>query len=147
MALQDLTMMLSFHFGLPSEPEDSQYGKSWLERGSVDVLVHVDQRLSLLQVPGDDRIPGSNDVRSNVCPGGGVNDNGFTNYALMVHEAGHALGLSDYIEREFWSNEVAHPSVPDAVMNYDEIGDEPDCSPHPFDIMAIEALYQSVERP
>ena len=29
MALQDLTMMLSFHFGLPSEPEDSQYGKSW----------------------------------------------------------------------------------------------------------------------
>ena len=25
-------------------------------------------------------------------------------------------------------------------------GDEPDCSPHPFDIMAIYALYQSVVR-
>ena len=22
--------------------------------------------------------------------------------------------------------------------------DEPDCSPHPFDIMAIEALYQNI---
>ena len=34
-------------------------------------------------------------------------------------------------------------------MNYDRraystIADEPDCSPHPFDIMAIEALYQTV---
>ena len=23
--------------------------------------------------------------------------------------------------------------------------DEPDCSPHPFDVMAIEALYQTVK--
>ena len=33
----------------------------------------------------------------------------------------------------------AHPLITDTVMNY--IG-EPDCSPHPFDIMAIHALYQ-----
>ena len=31
-------------------------------------------------------------------------------------------------------------------MNYDDevaqVINEPDCSPHPFDIMALEALYQ-----
>jgi len=37
------------------------------------------------------------------------------------------------------------------MMNYDEKvldpGDnEPDCSPHPFDILAIWALYQTVDR-
>ena len=26
------------------------------------------------------------------------------------------------------------------------ISDEPDCSPHPFDILAIWALYQTVDR-
>ena len=35
-------------------------------------------------------------------------------------------------------------------MNYDRriasISDEPDCSPHPFDILAIWALYQTVDR-
>ena len=33
-------------------------------------------------------------------------------------------------------------------MNYDKETKvpEPECSPHPFDIMAIEALYQAVSR-
>ena len=49
--------------------------------------------------------------------------------------------------------EMANPTVPDAVMNYDgeEIRhpaagsgfSEPDCSPLPFDILAIYAMYQS----
>ncbi len=42
----------------------------------------------------------------------------------------------------------AHPSVPDAVMNYDSrvpsVYEEHDCSPHPFDILAIHGLYQTV---
>ena len=46
------------------------------------------------------------------------------------------------------SGTVAHSYIPDSVMNYnhniDQITDEPDCSPHPFDIMALEALYQTV---
>ena len=37
-----------------------------------------------------------------------------------------------------------------AVMNYDTkisgASNEPDCSPHPFDILAIWALYQTVDR-
>ena len=40
--------------------------------------------------------------------------------------------------------EASHPAVTDSVMNYDGRKDEPDCSPHPLDIMAIYALYQTV---
>lgn len=78
-------------------------------------------------------------------------------YTTMVHEAGHALGTSGFsrwklfsvsIPKEFYKR--AHPYIPDAVMNYDDrindVSDEPDCSPHPFDILAIWALYQAVDR-
>ena len=52
----------------------------------------------------------------------------------------------DHTENEYHS---AHPFVPDSVMNYDSridsIVDEPDCSPHPLDVLAITALYQTVD--
>ena len=124
-------------------------------------------------------------VRFNTCvsASGGpkAEDEGFFAYSTMVHEAGHALGLSDWSLKETaideiqkkiqelpsWARillapfssipehvyEVSHPTIPDSVLNYDhEIADkleiptfeEPDCSPHPFDVMAIHALYQSV---
>ena len=48
---------------------------------------------------------------------------------------------------------TSHPTIPDSVLNYDKLDKirypidsefaEPDCSPHPFDIMAIYALYQT----
>ena len=83
----------------------------------------------------------------------------------MVHEAGHALGMSGYSEFfEVFTAQgrynMAHPNIPDIVMNYDhEVIEnftdndfakgqdrwEADCSPHPFDILAIYALYQTVE--
>ena len=72
----------------------------------------------------------------------------FFNYRTMVHEAGHALGLSNFSYYEALSSAVAHSHIPDSVMNNDRrvslIVDEPDCSPHPFDVMALEALYQTV---
>ena len=83
-------------------------------------------------------------------------DDGHAAYQLALHEAGHALGLSSFDYLNFATNlanvsyHVAHPTIPDSVMNYDEeirqLGekDEPDCSPHPFDVMAIYALYQNV---
>ena len=39
-----------------------------------------------------------------------------------------------------------HPTVPGSVMNYDDqVGiSEGDCYPHPLDVMAIYALYQTV---
>ena len=88
-------------------------------------------------------------------------DQGYFAYTTAVHEAGHALGLSNFSYVDLvipWSApqeyHTAHPTIPDAVMNYDNaqrirhpVGasfSEPDCSPHPFDIMAIYALYQTV---
>ncbi len=76
-------------------------------------------------------------------------------FELVVHEAGHALGVSgadirasaaslvdrgrDYI--------VSHPNIAPSVLNYaDEVvgaRGEPDCFPHPMDALAIHALYQT----
>ena len=83
---------------------------------------------------------------------------GFGPYAIAVHEAGHALGLSKFDYSNFvvllgnQSYSVTHPTIPEAALNYDkEMPDwatmnytEPDCSPHPFDVPAVYALYQNV---
>ncbi len=80
-------------------------------------------------------------------------------YITALHEAGHALGTSGFSNADVIgsldifggddSYHRAHPFIPDAAMNYDSkidaIINEPDCSPHPFDIMAIYALYQTVD--
>ncbi len=58
-------------------------------------------------------------------------------YTDMVHEVGHLIGIAE------------HPQFADTVMNYDNVlpderrQKEPDCSPHPIDIMAVYALYQT----
>ena len=76
-----------------------------------------------------------------------------------MHEAGHALGLSGFTLFAFAPNKddeeiyrMAHPIIPDSIMNYDGrvpvfTLNEPDCSPHPFDIMALNTLYQGVTAP
>ena len=48
--------------------------------------------------------------------------------------------------------QAAHPGTVDSVMNYDIRAagagyDEPDCAPHPLDIMVIHAIYQSLPKP
>ena len=97
-------------------------------------------------------------------------DLGYLAYSTAVHEAGHALGLSNVADtwryavnllpfdpqtREVYT--ASHSSTPDSVMNYDDNifenydhtlsvprkRHEPDCSPHPFDVLAIYSLYQT----
>ena len=77
-------------------------------------------------------------------------------YGILVHEAGHVLGIrpiddlpSDTPEEQFYRD--AHPFAgpvrdfrtdsTDTVMSYSTAGLR--CSPHPFDIMAMYALYQT----
>ena len=67
----------------------------------------------------------------------------------MTHEAGHTLGLSGLSPFEVFTERgryvMAHPTIPDSVMNYVNFTrTEPDCSPYPFDVMAIYALYQNI---
>ena len=53
---------------------------------------------------------------------------------------------------------MSHPTIPDSALNYDtevskdyagsledfkRVENEPGCSPHPFDVMALYALYQT----
>ncbi len=73
-------------------------------------------------------------------------------FELVLHETGHAFGLSGFSILELLQGvslyEQAHPTVAESVMNYDDkvesIDDEPDCSPHPLDIMGMWALYQTL---
>ena len=74
-------------------------------------------------------------------------------------ECPQALGLSGFsriVLRNvigLFNYPVAHPTIPESVVNKDDEAaarahwitsgyEEPDCSPHPFDVMAIYALYQ-----
>ncbi len=136
----------------------SREGKNVLQ--GVDVSFNKEKLdSSPLNIPGGDAKIDPGDVRFNTCLMGGVpdaNDRGgpFYAYQLTMHEAGHALGLSNINLLRPWDLQgAAHPSIPDAAMSYDGevpkvhremIDFEPDCSPHPFDVMAIYALYQAV---
>lgn len=81
-------------------------------------------------------------------------------YKIMLHEGGHALGIRGG-SVQGWAN-PGHPQIADSVVNYDYIAVpmdpqslplnredydpnywEPDCGPHPLDLMAIYALYQT----
>ena len=121
-----------------------------LDRGSVDVMVNFSRGDRDRDIPGNDDHVDTNDTSFNTCQVGS-DDNDFLNYRTMVHEAGHALGLSGFSYSKFAYEagryEMAHPSIPGSVMNYDsrvyQVTREPNCSPHPFDVMAIEALYNT----
>ena len=87
--------------------------------------VHAHPDNPLIDLSGVDKI------LFNTCPH--TSDRYNYPYSSLVHEAGHALGIYP-----------GHPEMPDSIMNYSG-QTEPDCSPHPLDIMAIYALYQSVD--
>ena len=131
---------------------------------SVDILInknHEDVVDENLEIPGSDNEPSTGDVKFNTCTPQSIDKKPFAAYRLMLHESGHALGVSGFSLAALLMGpraiyEMAHPTIFDSVMNYNKelrnnvniygqvIMDEPDCSPHPFDIMAIYALYQTV---
>ena len=144
------------------------------QRQADNILMGVDVTFNKYTLDSASlKIP-SGGTQFNVClPDHDTNDTNdpdetYEVYALALHEAGHALGLSN-INYPIWSQPYhsAHPTIPDSVMNYDWESHflydtalenpltskieawkrfEPDCSPHPFDIMAINALYRQVDR-
>ena len=91
-------------------------------------------------------------------PDGGNSD--FYLFETAVHEGGHAFGLSNITDQ--WKHVAnslplpdsfdpfsraiyvaSHPTIAPSVMDYDFTGQN--CSPNPFDVLAIFALYQGVE--
>ena len=65
-------------------------------------------------------------------------------------------GWYNLVKYAFTDYQVSHPTIPTSVMNYNSRIDdfqsvppgyrESDCYPHPLDIMAVYALYQTVEK-
>ena len=120
-------------------------------RVTTDILLRSDHRNDSLVVPP---------VTFNTCSGTYSDA-----YESLVHEAGHALGIGsgDWFPKDLHSDSLEayledHPPLVDSVMNWDEHSKallvvdgtisnfrEPDCSPHPMDIMAIYAIYQTVD--
>ncbi len=120
----------------------------------TDILLrHEEVGNDSLAIPGGDDVVDRSDALLNTC----IGRKGDGAYGTLVHEAGHVLGIRDGQGHGDWVGSVNHhPTIPGTVMNYENrnlkelpawfvLPSEPDCSPHPFDIMAIYALYQTVD--
>ena len=115
--------------------------------------------------------PGMENIQFNECGWPPLVEDGARDkwaFELVVHEAGHALGMSgasrlrSFVETTVGFLDLAdaiegynkldyrtsHPTVASSVLNYHSVesargaGAEPDCFPHPLDVLAINALYQ-----
>ena len=85
-----------------------------------------------LTLPGGDARVDPSDIPFNTCPSGAKD----TVYGVLVHEVGHALGV-----RSGHSGFAGHPSFADTAMAAGNT--DFNCSPHPLDVLAMYALYQS----
>ena len=115
-------------------------------RNKADEVISSDLfiRHSKVAIPGDLLIPGADvdvnkdDVSFNTCPARGNNA-----YAVLVHEAGHMLGIRGPLTGT--DEEVAHkhPTIQGSSMMVGALEPLVGCSPHPFDVMVLYAIYQS----
>ena len=137
---------------------DREAGKALVDENGFPVGVDISVKQSFLDA-NDFSVP--TNVRFNQCLPTGKK---YPLYELILHEVGHALGLSNADTYRNYANTpggrllteteiyyISHPTIADSAMNYNDLPtrptqttDEPDCSPHPLDIMAIYALYQNV---
>ena len=63
-------------------------------------------------------------------------------YRVLVHEAGHALGIRGSRDARTQDDKQHHPLLTDSVKSYSSVPSFT-CSPTPFDVMAVYAIYQS----
>ena len=100
-------------------------------------------------LPGEDDVADRSDVLLNKCQ-----ISNHLAYESLVHEAGHALGIGCVVVGKRTDFNIHHPAFSNAL--YNKSGSDFSritamswnfdaglrCTPHPFDIMAIYAMYQ-----
>ena len=96
--------------------------------------------ISNLTVPGTNDTADPGEIPFNSC------DPVVEEYGVLVHEAGHALGITGGIDGSQYDNGQGqfHPrstTIKDSVMSYGR-NHSVSCSPYPLDVLAIYALYQ-----
>ena len=136
-------------------PRHEHSAKGWV----TDILLPWDRfkaDIAMMAVPGGLDADGGvtvdrDDVRFNTC-GASV----LGAYEVLVHEAGHVLGIRNARSlTSGWERNLRHhPSIYESVMSYESPyvpnpgdtssvpPDDPDCSPHPLDVLAVYSLYQ-----
>ena len=102
-------------------------------------LSHINQFARVLTAasfPGGDTVPSKGDVHFNSC--------GETNeiYKTLVHESGHALGIGYGNTGTDQARHHPNERIIESALSY---GVEHGCFPHPLDIMALYAIYQTVD--
>ena len=90
-------------------------------------------------IPGGDDKFDDDDIR--------LNHDCIVAYDTILHELGHVFGISWGREPQNDPTDRGHALVTDSVMNYNQVlgVNEPDCSPYPLDIMAVYAIYQTLD--
>ncbi len=87
-------------------------------------------------------VPTSDDVMNTCGSAGAV-------YSAFIHEIGHALGISrGNTDGPRTGENPGHPPEEmdgNTVMIYTNTGNYPRCAPYPLDLLAINALYQTVD--
>ena len=121
-------------------------GESTLPLQSTDIFINQSKVGTVAPpLPGGDTSTERSDVPFNECPTGSN-----VSYRVLVHEAGHALGIRGGNASGFdsghpaFARSIRHGNAysPITTMSYNTLAGL-GCSPHPFDILAIYALYQS----
>ena len=143
-AFQELSKQVGLGYCHPACALATEITGASEDRRAVDIIIssqsikgHFPSPLTANNFPGSDTVSSKGDVQFNSC------DNTVKTYSHLVHELGHALGIGGGNTGKD-SVEKAHPNrtIIDITMAYDAVHD---CSPQPLDVMAIYALYQTVD--
>ena len=107
------------------------------------------ETLTSAHFPGSDTLWHADDVKFNYCKDSKFNqqEEPANTYEVLMHEVGHVLGLYDgELSPDATQLEQSqhHPSglIHQALMKHDTVEGQ-SCSPHPLDIMALYAIYQT----
>ena len=105
--------------------------------------------LSTAHFPGNDTVWDGDDVKFNYCTDSSFNtmNTGANTYETLIHEIGHVSGIHEGAEYskdsgQEWTQTHPNRDIINIAMRSNTVEGQ-SCSPHPLDVMAIYAIYQT----